>query len=117
MKTLLILNAAPYGDERVYNGLRLAHALYKHDPEGEVVIFLMADAVLGAKAGQGTPDGYYNIELMLGRVLSGNGRVLLCGTCMTARGLMDAELLAGATRSTLDELATITLQADKVVVF
>ena len=117
MKTLLVLNAAPYGDERTYNGLRLAHALYKHDPEGEVIIFLMADAVMGAKAGQSTPSGYYNIEHMLGRVLSRSGRVLLCGNCMNARGLMDAELLAGATRSTMDELATITLQADKVVVF
>lgn len=71
MKTLLVLNAAPYGDERIYNGLRLAHALHKHDPEGEVIIFLMADAVMGAKAGQSTPSGYYNIEHMLGRVLSG----------------------------------------------
>ncbi len=117
MKVLLILNEAPYGDERGYNGLRLAHALHKHDPEGEVTVFLMADAVLGGKAGQSTPSGYYNIEHMLNRVLSGGGRVLLCGTCMNARGLLDDELLTGAARSTMDELASITLAADKVVVF
>jgi sulfur relay (sulfurtransferase) complex TusBCD TusD component (DsrE family) len=29
MKTLFILNDPPYGTERVYNGLRLAHALLK----------------------------------------------------------------------------------------
>ena len=27
MKTLFILNGAPYGDERTYNGMRLAGAL------------------------------------------------------------------------------------------
>lgn len=27
MKALLILNGPPYGDERCYNALRLAHAL------------------------------------------------------------------------------------------
>jgi uncharacterized protein involved in oxidation of intracellular sulfur len=59
MKHLLILNDPPYGTERSFNGLRMAHALAKHDPEGEVTVFLMADAVLCAKAGQKTPEGYY----------------------------------------------------------
>ena len=86
-------------------------------PRARLAVFLMADAVLGGKAGQNTPSGYYNIEHMLNRVLSGGGRVLLCGTCMNARGLVDGELLAGAARSSMDELATITLKADKVLVF
>jgi uncharacterized protein involved in oxidation of intracellular sulfur len=77
----------------------------------------MADAVLAAKAQQKTPDGYYNVERMLKRVLSGKGSVLLCGTCMDARGLGDAELLEGTRRSTMDELATATAEADKVLVF
>lgn len=33
MKTLIIINDPPYGTERLYNGLRLAHALIKHDGE------------------------------------------------------------------------------------
>ena len=37
--------------------------------------------------------------------------------CMDARGLDDAALLAGARRSTMDELATVTADADKVLVF
>jgi uncharacterized protein involved in oxidation of intracellular sulfur len=117
MKTLLILNGPPYGDERCYNALRLAHALSKNGTEGEVTVFLMADAVAAAKAGQKTPEGYYNVERMLARVISGRGRVLLCGTCMTARGLEDAEIIPGAVRSTMDELAEATLVADKVLVF
>ncbi len=117
MKTLFILNGAPYGDERGYNALRLAHALHKHDPDGDVTVFLMADAVAAGKAGQTTPDGYYNVERMLKRVLAGGGRVLLCGTCMDARGLREEEIMEGARRSTMDDLAMATLAADKVIVF
>lgn len=117
MKTAIIINDPPYGTERVYNALRLAHALQKKGPECEVTVFLMADAATAAKAGQKTPDGYYNVERMLKRVLVGNGRVLLCGTCMDARGLDDAALMEGARRSTMDELAAATVEADKVLVF
>jgi uncharacterized protein involved in oxidation of intracellular sulfur len=117
MKTLFILNDPPYGTERCYNALRLAHGLMKHDPAAEVTVFLMADAVLAAKRGQKTPDGYYNMERMLKRVTAGKGQVLLCGTCMDARGLPEAEMMEGARRSTMDELAQATLAADTVLVF
>ena len=117
MKALFILNDPPYGTERVYNALRLAHALLKKESQTEVTVFLMADSVVAAKAGQKTPDGYYNTERMLKRVLGGNGKVLLCGTCMDARGLDEAAMMTGARRSTMDELATATAEADKVLVF
>lgn len=117
MKSLLILNCPPYGDERNYNALRLAHALGKNDPEGAVTVFLMADAVLAAKANQKTPEGYYNIERMLHRVLAGGGKVLLCGTCMDARGLQDSDMTEGAKRSTMDELARETIASDRTLVF
>lgn len=117
MQILLILNDPPYGSERSYNGLRLALALHKGEPETRVTVFLMADAVTAAKTGQKTPDGYYNVERMLKGVIVGKGRILLCGACMDARGLADTELLAGAQRSTMAELAAETLAADKVIVF
>lgn len=117
MRHLHILNDPPYGTERSFNGLRTAHALAKHDPEGTVTVFLMADAVVCAKKGQKTPDGYYNMERMLRRVLSANGQVLLCGTCMDARGLSDGDVIDRAARSTMNELAEVTLVADKVLVF
>jgi uncharacterized protein involved in oxidation of intracellular sulfur len=117
MKTLIILNDPPYGTERSYNGLRIAHALAK-DATSEVTVFLMADAVLCAKKGQKTPNGFYNIERMLKRVLAGAGnKVLLCGTCMDARGLGDADIAEGARRSTMDELAQATRAAERVLVF
>jgi uncharacterized protein involved in oxidation of intracellular sulfur len=43
--------------------------------------------VLAAKSGQKTPEGYYNIERMLKRIAAANGTILLCGTCMDARGI------------------------------
>ncbi len=117
MNTLVILNDPPYGTERSYNALRLASALLKSDPTGQLTVFLMADAVLCAKKGQKTPDGYYNIERMLRRVLLGNGTVLLCGTCMDARGMTETDVGDGMRRSTMDELASVTVAADKVLVF
>jgi sulfur relay (sulfurtransferase) complex TusBCD TusD component (DsrE family) len=58
MKVLFIINDPPYGTERMYNALRMAGAFLK-DEANQVSVFLMADAVSGAKAGQKTPDGYY----------------------------------------------------------
>jgi uncharacterized protein involved in oxidation of intracellular sulfur len=117
MKLLFIVNDAPYGTEKCYNALRLAMALSKADPSNQLSVFLMADAVAAARRGQKTPDGYYNLERMLKRVAKGSGEVLLCGTCMDARGLGNDEILEGARRSTMDELAEATVAADKVLVF
>lgn len=117
MKILFILNDPPYGTERSYNGLRLANALLKNDSAIEVTVFLMADAVLCAKKGQKTPDGYYNVERMIKRFAIGSHTLLLCGTCMDARGLTEDELVQGARRSSMDDLAKATLAADKVLTF
>jgi uncharacterized protein involved in oxidation of intracellular sulfur len=116
MNAVFVLNDPPYGSERSYNGLRLAVALAKEN-QTAITVFLMADAVSCAKRGQKTPDGYYNIERMLKRFTLGTHRVLLCGTCMDARGLTEAELIEGSRRSTMDELAQATAAADKVLVF
>ena len=113
--TLFVLNDAPYGNERAYNALRLASTLAAKEDQ-RVRLFLMADAVACAKTGQKVPEGYYNVQLMLGKVLR-KGEVSLCGTCMDARGLRDDELIEGARRSTLAQLADWTAEADKVLVF
>lgn len=119
MKILMILNDPPYGTERTYNGLRLATNLLAksadEDPTG-VDVFLIGDAASAAKAGQSTPNGYYNIEKMLHGVLRRGGTVKVCGTCMDARGLTHEELTDGAARSTMNELTELTVAADKVLV-
>jgi uncharacterized protein involved in oxidation of intracellular sulfur len=116
MKYLFILNDPAYGTERSYNALRLAMNLQKQEPEAEVCVFLMGDAVICAKAGQKTPDGYYNLERML-KAVGRKGEVLLCGTCMDARAMTPDEASEGARRSSMDELTERTRSADKVLVF
>jgi uncharacterized protein involved in oxidation of intracellular sulfur len=113
--TLFILNDAPYGNERAYNALRLAGALAGKEDQ-QVSLFLMADAIFCAKAGQKVPKGYYNVNLMLSKVLR-PGQVALCGTCKEARGQAESDIVAGAKRSTLAELADWTAAADKVLVY
>ena len=115
-KTLLVLNDPPYGTERSYNGLRLAGALVKATGE-EARVFMLGDAASCAKSGQKVPEGFYNLQLMLNRVMRGGGTVGVCGTCMEARGISEAELIEGTQKSTLAELAAWTQWADKVLVF
>ena len=116
MKIHFILNDPPYGTERCFNAFRLAQALLKSEDAPEVTVFLMADAVACAKAGQKTPNGYYNLETMI-KGIARKARVVLCGTCMDARGLGDDELVDGAVRGTMPDLAQLTIEADKVLVF
>ncbi len=71
---LLILNDPSYGTERSFNGLRLAKDLAGKG--AEVTVFLMADAVACAKAGQKVPQGYYNLELMTKSIICA-GEVLV----------------------------------------
>ena len=114
MNVLIILNDPPYGTERSYNGLRLAKALATEG--AKVSVFLLADAVVCANRGQKVPQGFYNMELML-KSVARNGEVLLCGTCMDARGIADETVIEGGKRSTMKELAERTQAADQVLIF
>ena len=116
-KVLMIVNESAYGSERTYNGLRLAGALAKREGV-QARVFLIGDAVTCAKTGQRVPAGYYSIETMLGTLLQNHGEVGVCGSCIDARGIADADLTQGARRSSMEELATWTGEwADKVIVF
>ena len=116
MKTLIILNEPAYGNERTYNGLRLALSLAKTE-EVELRVFLMGDAVTAAKPRQKTPEGYYNLERMLKGLAPKGIAVGACGTCVDARGMTDEPLVEGVHRSTMAELTTWTIWADKVITF
>ena len=116
MNVLVLANDPPYGTERCYNALRLAGALAKRE-EADVRVFLMGDAVGCATAGQVVPNGYYHLDRMLTSVLRHGAEVGLCGTCMDARAVDEGEIVEGARRSSLEELADWTLWADQVVTF
>ena len=116
MKMLIILNEPAYGNERTYNGLRLALSLAKSESV-ELRVFLMGDSVTAAKPRQKTPDGYYNLERMLKGLATKEVPVGACGTCIDARGMTDEPLVESVHRSTLAELTEWTIWADKVITF
>ena len=115
-KILLVLNEAPYGSERTYNALRLAGTLSRRDGV-QLRIFLIGDSVACAKTGQKVPPGYYNTGTMLSAAMQHGAPVGVHGTCIDARSVADADLTTGSRRSMMDELASWTLDADKVIVF
>jgi uncharacterized protein involved in oxidation of intracellular sulfur len=116
MKALIILNEPAYGSERTYNGLRLALSLAKAESV-ELRVFLMGDSVSAAKPAQKTPDGYYNLERMLKGLAAKQIPIGACGTCLDARGMTDEPLVEGGHRSSMAELTTWTMWADKVITF
>jgi uncharacterized protein involved in oxidation of intracellular sulfur len=113
---LIILNDAPYGSERSYNGLRLAGSLAKQDGTN-VSVFLMGDAASCAMSCQTTPNGYYNIGRMLKGLAAKGTRIGICGSCMDTRGVKPKLIAQGTKRSSLGELTAWTQEADKVLVF
>jgi len=116
-KILILINDAPYGTEKAYNGLRLANQLNKAHEDVEVRIFLMANAAGCAVAGQNTPNGYYNIERMMKYSLNKGAKVKICGSCADARGLKNVQLIEGAEISTLAEFTEWVVDSDKVISF
>jgi uncharacterized protein involved in oxidation of intracellular sulfur len=116
MQTLMVINGSAYGQDTTFNAIRLAVTLVKRDGV-ELTVFLMGDGVTAALAGQRTPDGYYTLDRMLGGVARRGGAILCCGTCMDARGIQEEMLVDGARRSSMEELADVTLTAEKALVF
>jgi uncharacterized protein involved in oxidation of intracellular sulfur len=117
MKTLLIINDAPYGTEKAYNALRLAIAMQKEQSNMAINIFLMADAVTCALPAQSTPRGYYSIERMIKAVIKKGAQVKACGSCCIARGIDNISLIDGVEISAITQLAGWSIDADKVLTF
>lgn len=117
MNTLFILNAAPYGSELTYNGLRLAVALAKRK-HNQVRVYLMGDAVNTANAYQKQLANHANLRPLMQELIGdASGQIAACGSCMDVRGLQAADMLSGIHRGTLEELADWSEWADKLMVF
>jgi len=119
METItMILNGASYGDEKVWNALRLARALISAAIKMKVNIFLLGDAVTTAKRGQKPPEGFYNLERMLKELIDRGVEVVACSTCVHARGLTQEELVEGVrVGSTVKDLAHWVKESQKVLSF
>ena len=63
------------------------------------------------------PNGYYNIERMLKLSTRSGTRLLLCGSCLDARGLKNIELVDKAEISTMAELTKQISESDKGLTF
>jgi len=113
----IIINGAPYGDERVWNALRLALTSNSATIDMHVNIFLLGDAVNAAKKGQNTPEGYYNLEQMLTNLINKGAEVSVCGTCIQARGLKEEDLVDGVKIGSMTILAHWVKESQKVLSF
>lgn len=114
-KLLFIINSAPYGNESLFSGLRLALQIQEQH-KAEIKLFLMSDAVIAGLAKQNPAEGYH-VQQML-EILTAQGAVVkLCKTCTNARGITEFQLVDGVEIGTLIELADWTIEADKVLNF
>ena len=111
----IIVNDSPYGIEKPWNAFRLASTA---SSEGNTVrLFLMGDSVVSAKKGQKTPEGYYNMEKMLGVLIRKGVDVKVCGSCINARGLTIPELVDGIELGSMKILVDWISHCDKVISF
>ena len=114
-KLLFIINAAPYGNESFFSGLRLALQLQEQH-HVELKLFLMSDAVVAGLKKQ-NPTESYHAQQMLEILTAQGATVKLCKTCVAARGITELPLADGVEIGTLIELADWTIQADKILNF
>lgn len=113
--TTIILNHAPYGTEKTYNGLRIALSLKKK--KEDVRIYLMDDGVFNAIKGQKTPEGYYNIERLIKSLVKRNSDVYIWGSCSDARGVSENIIIDGVKRGSMEILAEWIISSDKVLTY
>lgn len=114
-KLLFIINAAPYGNESFFSGLRLALQIQEQH-QVDIKLFLMSDAVVAGLKKQ-NPTESYHAQQMLEILTAQGATVKLCKTCATARGITELPLADGVEIGTLIELADWTIQADKILNF
>ncbi len=111
----IVLQDAPYGNEKVWNALRLSQALLTTG--SKVRIFLYGDSVITAKKGQNPPHGYYNTGEMLSGLIEKGASVRSCLTCTSARGLTQDDFIPGAIIGKTIDLARWIHEGGQVMVF
>ena len=117
MNFLFVLNDTPYASERAHNALRLAQTFCLDTVGNDITVFLMGDSVTCAKDWQSPDINRQPPGQILREIIANQGRILACSSCMDARGFSGDELLADVWLGTLDDLAGMTKEADKVFVY
>jgi uncharacterized protein involved in oxidation of intracellular sulfur len=113
----MVISSSPYGDEKIWNALRLAEALSCSNAKVKVNIFLIGDAVNAAKKGQKPAKGFYNIERMLADLVKVGVCVNVCHTSMNLRGLTEQDLVEGTEMGTITGLSKWIGESHKILSF
>jgi sulfur relay (sulfurtransferase) complex TusBCD TusD component (DsrE family) len=106
VKYLLIINSA--GTETVWNALRFGAAVPSRGHSAS--IFLLGPAVEIESIG----DERFDVQKLLLRFDELGGVALSCGTCLRIR---QQDAAAVCPMSTMDDLARLTEEADRVLTF
>ena len=118
MKILIIFNHEPYdGTDVTWNGLRLAGQLLENNQE--VKIFLMNDSVDMAREVCVPPAGYdQDLKEMVKNLIKKGVQVEVCGTCNARCGIhKTVPYYEGANSSTMQKLAELVIECDKILTF
>jgi uncharacterized protein involved in oxidation of intracellular sulfur len=113
----IIFNDTPYGIEKTWNAFRLASTSSIEEIGMKVRLFLKGDSVASAKKDLKTPDGHYNMKMILKALVNKGVEIKTCGSCIDTRRLKVEDLVEGVERGTMKILATWVKEADKVVCF
>ena len=117
-KILMIIHAPPYGSERVLSALRLATALLGQEEERvDLSIFMMSDAVTVGLPNQPAAEAGGGLQQMIENLVEHGASVRLCRTCAVARGVAELPLIPGLAIGTLADMASVAIEADKVITF
>jgi len=108
----IAIGSGQYTQERPYTLLRFAYTALLEDHK--VNIFLVEDGIWVGKKGQ-DPKTYDNIGKWLADVIEEGAKVLVCGVCMKARGMSEAELLPGCSKTTMNGFLDMCVEADSII--
>lgn len=112
---LIIASGAGYGNESLFNALRLAVTL-QESGQVSLRLFLLSNAVTAGLPNQKPQEGY-NLQQMLEILAAQQVPLKLCKTCADSRGITTLPLIDGVEIGTLTELSQWTQEANKVLTF
>ena len=112
-KTFTIaIGSGQYTKERPYTLLRFAYTALLDGHK--VNIFLVEDGIWVGHKDQ-NPTTYDNVGKWLADVIEEGAKVLVCGVCMKARGMNEAELMEGCTKTSMHGFLEMCQEADQVI--
>lgn len=115
MKILIILNEAPFANEKSYNGLRTGIQLLNQIKDTQVNIYLFSDSVGCAIKNQKPSASKYNAGDLISELITKGAKIKLCKSCLDARG--SVELIDGVEISNMIEYTEWIINTDKIISF